>query len=142
IRATAQFSALCPATSTLMVKRLPKPLNVLFLCTHNGARSIMAEALLNAMGAGRFGAFSAGSTPGAAPKPLALETLERLRLPTEGLRSKGWDEFAANGAPVMDFIITVCDHVAGEVCPVWPGRLVDLDLDLRTTLRRAFQSGR
>lgn len=95
--------------------------NVLFLCTHNSARSIMAEVLVNELGHGRLRGFSAGSTPGTTPSSLALETLARLHLPTGGLRSKGWDEFAAEAAPVMDFVITVCDDAAGEVCPVWPG---------------------
>jgi arsenate reductase (thioredoxin) len=95
--------------------------NVLFLCTHNSARSIMAEAILNNIGVGRFRAFSAGSAPGTAPNPFALETLAHLHLPTKGLRSKAWDEFAVVGAQAMDFIITVCDNAAGEVCPVWPG---------------------
>ena len=99
------------------------PLNVLFLCTHNSARSILAEALLNAMGTGRFRAFSAGSSPreGQRPHPLALQALEKAGISTEGLRSNSWDEFAAPGAPQMDLIITVCDNAAGEVCPIWPG---------------------
>jgi arsenate reductase len=96
--------------------------NVLFLCTGNSARSILAESLLNHFGAGRFRAFSAGSFPKGQVHPLALEILERVGLPTEGLRSKRWDEFAAPGAPMLDFIFTVCDNAAGEVCPVWPGK--------------------
>ena len=99
-------------------------LNVLFLCTHNSARSILAEATLRAIGKGRFEAFSAGSSPreNQQPNPLALEALDHAGISTEGLRSKSWDEFAAPGAPEMDLIITVCDNAAGEVCPTWPGQ--------------------
>jgi arsenate reductase len=96
--------------------------NVLFLCTGNSARSILAESLLNHWGRGKFRGFSAGSFPKGRVHPMAIELLERLNLPTEGLRSKGWDEFAAPGAPPLDFIVTVCDNAAGEVCPIWPGK--------------------
>ena len=97
--------------------------NVLFLCTHNSARSILAEALLNAIGQGRFKAYSAGSSPrdNQKPNPLGLQVLQAAGISIEGLRSKSWDEFAAPGAPRMDLIVTVCDNAAGEVCPIWPG---------------------
>lgn len=98
--------------------------NVLFLCTGNSARSILAEGLLNGLGRGCFRAWSAGSYPKGEVHPLALATLAQLQLPTAGLRSKSWDEFVAPDAPVFDFIFTVCDAAAGEACPVWPGRPV------------------
>lgn len=100
-----------------------QPLNVLFLCTHNSARSILSEALLNHLGQGRFKAYSAGSSPRdkQQPHPLGLEVLRTAGVPVEGLHSKSWDVFAAPDAPVMDLIITVCDNAAGEVCPFWPG---------------------
>ena len=96
--------------------------NVLFLCTGNSARSIMAEAILNHVGRGRFSAFSAGSHPGGTVNAYVIEFLESQRLPVAGARRKSWDEFARPGAPQLDFVITVCDQAAGEACPIWPGQ--------------------
>lgn len=101
-----------------------RPFNILFLCTHNSARSILAEATLNHIGKGRFRAFSAGSSPrdNQQPNPLALQVLQNAGISTDGLRSKNWDEFGKPDAPHMDLVITVCDNAAGEVCPYWPGQ--------------------
>ncbi|WP_442756206.1 arsenate reductase ArsC [Methylocystis sp. JAN1] len=126
--------------------------NALFLCTGNTARSIMAESVLRKDGAGRFNAFSAGSHPKGAINPYAIKTLEAYDYPTDGLRSKNWEEFAAPGAPVMDFVFTVCDNAAGEACPIWPGQPMTAhwgiedpataggsDLEKQRAFNRAFQ---
>ena len=99
-----------------------RPYNVLFLCTGNSVRSILAEALINQWGRGKFLGFSAGSHPKGQVHPIALELLRRVNFPTEGLRSKSWDEFAVAGGPPLDFVFTVCDNAAGELCPYWPGQ--------------------
>jgi arsenate reductase len=106
----------------LTVDRMDRAYNVLFLCTGNSARSILVESLLAHWGKGRFRAFSAGSFPKGAVHPMALDLLRSLRLPAEGMRSKSWNEFATPDSPVMDFVFTVCDQAAGEVCPIWPGQ--------------------
>jgi len=126
--------------------------NVLFLCTGNSARSILAESLLNTLGKGKFRAFSAGSFPKGQVHPMAIELLKRMNLPAEGFRSKSWDEFASLGAPPIDFIFTVCDNAAGEVCPIWPGKpmtahwgvadpaaVQGTDLEKAAAFRKAFK---
>lgn len=119
MRCREQFGFLRLLTETTM---LDNNFNVLFICTGNSARSIMAEGLMNSLGERRFKAYSAGSHPNGTVNPMALQTLASLHLPTEGFRSKSWDEFAVAGSPIMDFVFTVCDSAAGEVCPLWPGQ--------------------
>ena len=102
-----------------MIKKIH---NVLFICTGNSARSILAEGLMNELGKGRFHAYSAGSHPKGAVNPFAIDTLKSMRIPSEGMRSKSWDEVATPDSPRLDFVLTVCDQAAGEVCPVWPGQ--------------------
>lgn len=99
-----------------------RPLNVLILCTGNSARSILAESLINHWGRGQFVGYSAGSAPRGKVHPIALELLRQMKMPAEGMRSKSWEEFARPGAPPLDFVFTVCDNAAGEMCPVWPGQ--------------------
>ena len=126
--------------------------NVLFLCTGNSARSILAESLLNHWGRGKFRGFSAGSFPKGQVHPFAVDLLKRMNLPAENLRSKSWDEFAAAGAPAIDFVFTVCDNAAGEVCPIWPGKpmtahwgvadpaaVEGTDMEKATAFRKAFK---
>ncbi len=129
-----------------------RPFNVLFLCTGNSARSILAEGILRKDGAGRFIAFSAGSTPKGTINPLAVDTLASFGYPTDGLRSKSWEEFDGPEAPVMDFVFTVCDSAAGESCPIWPGHPMTAhwgiedpsdvdgsDVERRSAFNRAFR---
>lgn len=128
---------------------VPEKLNILFLCTGNSARSIMAEAILDSAGGGRFKGHSAGSRPRGRVHPLALELLQRNRLRTEGLRSKSWNEFSGPGAPFIHFVFTVCDQAAAEACPIWPGKPMTAHWGVRDpaavegggdTKRRAFQT--
>ena len=113
----------------------PNAYDVLFPCTHNSARSIMGEVIIDYLGKGRFRGYSAGSMPATAPNPFALKTLANLKFPTAGLRSKNWDEFAKPDAPVMDFVITVCDNAANEVCPIWPGQPITAHWGVVATLQ-------
>lgn len=149
LHAGAEGRAACGELLHQMTERI---YNVLFLCTGNSARSVIAESLLNHWGHGRFRGFSAGSFPKGQVNPHAVDLLKRMNLPTENLRSKSWDEFAAPGAPAVDFIVTVCDNAAGEVCPVWPGKpmtahwgVVDpaavegTDMEKATAFRKAFK---
>jgi arsenate reductase (thioredoxin) len=127
-RQSREFAGICPVSSTLICRQLregfvrDRSFNVLFLCTGNSARSILAESLVNHWGRGKFIGYSAGSVPKGQVHPIALELLRQMKLPATGMRSKSWDEFAQPGSPQLDFVFTVCDNAAGEMCPVWPGQ--------------------